>query len=281
MTRRPIRLVPLAIGVSAALGAQTVLAQEAAPPALPPLPPVAAPPPPPPQPNRAERTPAPSTAEVRFESSEPGLQVFAPSSAAPVPQLVGYPSGGWYGQAAFAPLYSRVCSAPCTAQLPVGVHRLAVAKAGSPPVAASEAISIDGPAVVHADYVDRTGLRAAGWIIGLGGTIGGVVMISVATVDQHTACYADGFCYSYGRGEGGLVAGGIALIVGSAIAGSILATRRDEAHLVVTPLSLSPVGTARESPGDRGGAAAGATGPSSAPSGRFASAQGAAVGLQF
>jgi len=280
MTRRPNRLVSLAVGASAVLSAQTVHAQEAAPPPLPPLPPAATPPPPPSQPPGAERRPAPATAEVRFESGKPGLQVLVPTGAAPVPQPVAYPYGGWYAQA-FAPIYSRLCSAPCTAQLPVGMYRLAVAKPGGPPVAAPDPISIGGPSVVHADYVDRSGLRAAGWVIGLGGTIGGVVMISVATVDYHTICYGDGFCYSYGRVEGGLVAGGIGLIVGSAIAGSILATRRDEAHLVVTPLSLLPVGLAHESPGDPGGCSSAATACFGVPPSPFASAQGAAVGLRF
>jgi hypothetical protein len=97
---------------------------------------------------------------------------------------------------------------------------------------------------VRGYYADRSGLRAAGWIIGIAGLVGGIVMI-VASADGPEVCDVYGNCER--QVDGALLAGGIGVIVATGIVGSVLAFQRDTAHITVEPLS-SPVGIRRESP---------------------------------
>jgi len=178
----------------------------------------------------------------------------------------GWYSRGWYEQVGWAPVYSPVCNAPCVTRLAPGGYRLALAKYGGPAVPSSEPVVIDGPSTIHAHYVDRGGLRAAGWVLSIAGTIGGVVMI-IASENSQNICDTFGNCYTHDSINGPLLAGGIGVILVSGIVGTVLAFQRDEAHITVEPLRLPVVGALKESPL----AAIGAEAPP----------QGAALSLRF
>jgi hypothetical protein len=91
-------------------------------------------------------------------------------------------------------------------------------------------------------------VRTAGAVIGLAGIVGGTVMV-VESIGSEQVCNADGSgCYETGHTNGGLLIGGIGVMVGSIIVGSILATQPDEARIAVVPLRLGLASTVRESP---------------------------------
>jgi hypothetical protein len=246
MTRAQRLFAPLAIVAGTALPLEQAFAQEPAPPlpamaGAPSLPP----PPPPPSPGPPGPPTAPPRADVRFDASEPGLRVLALGGEVPVSRVVGYRYGWWVEQG-YAPVYSPICSPPCSARLVPSEYRLALAKNAGGAVPASEIVSIAGPSSVHAEYVDRSGLRVAGWVVGVVGTVAGAIMIGASSRGRELVCDSDGNCFSRETFDGGWLAGGIVLVVGSVVTGSILISRRDEAHVTVEPLTLPSVGAAHE-----------------------------------
>ena len=150
----------------------------------------------------------------------------------------GYYGYGWWGtHRDIARSYTPVCTGPCSARFAPGAYDLALAKGGR--IARSpERIMITRPSVVKGEYLDRSGVRLAGILIGVGGIIGGTVMM-VVSVHSDYVCDSNGFCFYHQDVDGPLLAGGIALAVGSAIAGSVMAWQRDEAVFTVLPLHLS------------------------------------------
>jgi hypothetical protein len=164
-------------------------------------------------------------------------------------------------------VYSSICREPCSAHLVPGQYQLALAKEGGGAVPVAEPVMIGGPSSVHAEYVDRTGLRIAGWVIGIAGSVTGAILIAVSSRGSEVVCDSNDDCFRQQRYDGGLLAGGIIVVVASVITGSILVSRRDEAHVTVEPLTLPSVGTTHEAP--------------IAALGAMAPVQGAALALHF
>jgi hypothetical protein len=172
---------------------------------------------------------------------------------------------------AYAPVYSPICEEPCAARLVPGEYQLAVAKEGGRPIPVREPVAISGPSSVRTHYMDRSALRAAGWVTAVAGTIGGAIMIGLSARGQEFECDSingsNTTCFRREVFNGGLLGGGIAIVVGAAVAGSILASQRDEAHVTIEPLTAPSFGSRRESP--------------IAAVNRLAPVQGAAVGVKF
>lgn len=137
------------------------------------------------------------------------------------------------------PLYSSVCDGPCTTRIGLGAHWLALAKPGQPAIAASEPVVLEGPAALRGTYTDRSGLRAAGWALFLGGTLAGAAML---VASAHPDCNPGG-CL-----DDGWLFGGIGTIAASTAVGLVLAMQRDQVHFSIEPLRLAPTGAMRERP---------------------------------
>jgi hypothetical protein len=233
------------------LSLPTSIVDAEAQPSLPPSPPPPDRPPPLPGEPPAPRFEVAGTFEpVRFEL-DPRLRVMSLRGAVPVVGVVGFRRRWWY-EAGFAPAYSPVCSGPCVTRLTRGEYRLALARYGGPPVPAPELVTIDRPVTVHGYYTDRSGVRAVGWTVAVAGAVAGVVTIAASTGSEEV-CDTDGFCFSRATVNGPVLAGGIGVLVVSALVGAVLAFRHDEAHFTVEPLTLSRteppnVPTARASP---------------------------------
>ncbi|HTQ02813.1 MAG TPA: hypothetical protein VMI54_03110 [Polyangiaceae bacterium] len=213
-----------------------------------PAPPMEPPPngPPPPRFRSAPRT---APVEVEFAPDEPDLELHSMTGAEPF-EVVRYRRhfwGGYYGVGyGWAPVYSPVCGQACRTEFVPGRYRLALSKGGGSVVPVWAPTIIRGPSVLRASYTDHSGLRTAGWVVGLLGLVGGVAMI-VSSVHGREECDAAGYCFDHDTTDGGLLAGGIVVIVASGIVGSVLVAQHDEAFVTVEPLRLSNYGRARES----------------------------------
>ena len=184
------------------------------------------------------RTPPPASVaeDIRFEPVTPGTSLLILQQEMPVYGWGYYHYGFWGPYRGIARSYTPVCNGPCTARFAPGAYDLALSKGGR--VARSpERVLITRPSVVRGEYVDRSGVRLAGLIIGIGGLIGGTVMM-VESVHRNDVCDGN-YCYYHDDVDGALLAGGIALAIGSAIAGSIMAWQRDEAVFTILPMRLS------------------------------------------
>jgi len=213
------------------------------------------PPPPPNGPPRAPHealVPAQSTADVRFEPDDPNLRLMTLSGVMPY-QEVAYVRRGWwrprryyYGFGAEA-VYAPLCEGPCNLRLSRGPYHLALARPGGPVLPVQGYQVISGPSTIHAHYVDRSGQRTAGYVVGVVGGIAGIVMI-FESFDSHSVCDAYGDCYTHSDVNGALFAGGLGVFIGSAIVSSILIFQHDEASLAITPLRLASLGARRDVP---------------------------------
>ena len=181
---------------------------------------------------------------VRFDSDAPGVQLLVHAGVVPFERHYwGYHYGGWYHRG-YAPVYSPVCEGPCAVPMPPGHYRFALAKDGGPLVPIDFPVLIRGPAEIRGHYVDRSGTRTAGVLVGIGGTLAGVVMLA-ASEGHERVCDNFGACYQRSTTDGTLVAGGIGVLLGSIIVGAVLVSQRDEATISVRPLVMGALGESR------------------------------------
>jgi hypothetical protein len=169
--------------------------------------------------------------EVRFEPDEPDITLFRLSATVPVERPFSPDYDRWYA------FYSPVCHGSCSTRLEPGAYSLALARGGHI-VPVRGPVILGGPATLHGEYIDRGALRTAGLVIGVAGTVGGFVMV-VAAANNGAVCDFNGICVTRGTTDGGLLAAGVALLVASVVAGSILTFQHDDARITVEPLVLS------------------------------------------
>ena len=206
---------------------------------------------PPPPPTRGRGRAGAGGTEVRFEPDEPDLQLYSMSGGVPFERIRRYHRGWWGGGYSvgygWAPEYSPVCDQACATRFSPGPYHLALSKNGGRVVPVYGPAVITGPSLIRGSYSDRSGVRAAGWIIGIGGLVGGIVMIAVSASDDTTCDPGDGFCHHHETVNAPLLVGGIGVLIVTGIVGGVLASQRDEAHISVEPLRLSSYGGLRES----------------------------------
>ena len=114
--------------------------------------------------------------DVRFEGSEPGLELWhRTSSVAMVPVRAGRGIGTQR-----VLLYEPLCaSIPCTVGLALGPHSLGLSQPGGP-VIETEQLNVGGPATVTAAYHDNTLMRTLGVITDLVAGAGGGALFAAA-----------------------------------------------------------------------------------------------------
>ncbi|MGO9713633.1 MAG: hypothetical protein ACLQBL_32560, partial [Polyangiaceae bacterium] len=209
------------------------------PPAPPPAPPEYAPPS---SPSAARLAPGPMT-QVRFEPADPDIALMMQTGELPYRRVHRF-HRAWYVERGFTPAYSPICDTPCTTEITPGAYHLALSKDGGTarPVGT---VVLNAPSTIRATYEDHSAIRTLGALLVVGGIIGGVTMIVVSVVDQSCSS-SDGSCSD--SVDGPMLAGGIAVIVGGAVLGGILASQHDVANISVTPLTLPTVGALKESP---------------------------------
>ncbi|RME28500.1 MAG: hypothetical protein D6806_02780 [Deltaproteobacteria bacterium] len=115
--------------------------------------------------------------------------------------------------------YTRICSAPCEAEIPRGRYRLGVSM-GDTTVEAGE-VDINGPLTIEGQYKDNSRIRAAGWITFLLTLAAGTAM-AAASVD------------SEGNLDSGLLGAGTAIMLGGGVAGVAMVLWPDDGELKVS-----------------------------------------------
>jgi hypothetical protein len=177
---------------------------------------------------------------VEFIPNDPTVSLLTQSGVVPVGYGV-YEYGWWgYGPYRFypgyAPVFTPICKGPCTALMEPGTYELALEKNGR--VTRAAPTRIPGNAKLHGNYVDHSGTRTAGVVIGLVGTVGGIVMM-IASYHRHVDCDINGLCVDHHTVNDGLFIGGLGTLIGSVIVGTILSSVHDRAEITVAPLRVS------------------------------------------
>lgn len=193
------------------------------------------------QPRRAPAPePQPPASKVEFVPSDPSVSLLTQSGVTPV--AYGVYEYDWWGYGwprvyrGYTPVYTSMCRGRCTVSMEAGTYELALEKNGR--VVPVSPTTIRGDARLNGNFVDRSGTRTTGVVIGVAGTVGGIVMM-IAAYHSHFDCDPAGVCVQHSTLNDGLFAAGLGTLIGSLITGSILGSVRDRAELTITPLRLS------------------------------------------
>jgi hypothetical protein len=136
--------------------------------------------------------------------------------------------------------YAIVCTAPCDAQLPSGLQRLALSQHGDHTVEADDPIDLRSSSTMYVHYDSRAAVRAVGYVIAAASAITGIVLIftsidfSCSQAQQNA-----GQCSVVNTTP--LIAGLAVIIVGG-IVGGVMAGISDHATIQLVPtMSSSPL----------------------------------------
>jgi hypothetical protein len=142
---------------------------------------------------------------------------------------IGYGAAPYYGEMVTR-AYQPICETPCDATLLSGRHRMALSLDGGKPVNVSQPIDLTVDSVVEGRYVDKRRIRRAGWATFVAGSIAGMALMFASIDYRYDPLINDQIRYRP------MLYTGVGLFVGSIIAGSVMASRDDEAHVDVHPV---------------------------------------------
>jgi hypothetical protein len=131
--------------------------------------------------------------------------------------------------------YTRLCTAPCSIDVPVGYHRFGLSRPDSSRIArGDEDVDVHDGATVSGTYVDRSGWRALGWVFAIGSMPAGLAMeLASIYVGQHLSCVSATDCATVTTPNSALIAGGLVTMAAGLVTGIVLITRRDYATFVI------------------------------------------------
>lgn len=130
-------------------------------------------------------------------------------------------SRGW-------PTYAEICTAPCEVSVATGSYTLALSRGTGAPVATDHRIVVNGPAIIRGKYVSHRSLRKAGWVVGIGGLLGGLIVSSVGSEMRDPLGQDGGFDLALG-----LELGGAVMALAGPGAGLWMLLQKDEAIIEV------------------------------------------------
>lgn len=142
-------------------------------------------------------------------------------------ELAGrYDSVGWGsagGQSAQVRVqgaaYEAICSAPCTFTAPPGTLNLAIGQKKGSPVELENLVTVDADGELVGKYTDNSGIRWAGWGIGIGGGLGGGGLLVAGLIQDD------------GGVDWALAGSGIGVSVASLVAAWVMTSIGDEAEV--------------------------------------------------
>jgi hypothetical protein len=142
---------------------------------------------------------------------------------------VGYGVAPYYGEVV-TKAYQPICETPCNATLLSGRHRLALSLQGGKPVDVAQPVDLTADSIVEGRYVDKSRMRKAGWATFVAGSITGMALMFASVNYRYDPFYGSQIRYPP------MFYTGVGLFVSSIIAGAVLASQDDEAHVNVYPV---------------------------------------------
>jgi hypothetical protein len=126
--------------------------------------------------------------------------------------------------------YEEVCTSSCTISVPAGTYNLSLTLDGKMPGSVPVPIPA-GASNLEATFESRSGTRAGGWALMVASPVVAYAILM-------------GFKTAHGgqAARGGEVVLGIGVGVGTLVTGAVLATRRDRATFVISPVGVGEAG---------------------------------------
>jgi hypothetical protein len=123
--------------------------------------------------------------------------------------------------------FSEVCTVPCSTKLQRQSYTFGLSDGDGRPVLAENAVQVDRPLALNGKFQSYAGLRVAGWIVVIGGALAGTALIMSSSND----CDAlDDTCEPI---DSGMLWGGVAVGLGGAVIGVVMAMKKDESDVQV------------------------------------------------
>jgi hypothetical protein len=164
---------------------------------------------------------------IKFVSSEPKLTLHLKTHSAVLARTSGRVAVRGY---------DRICTSPCEASLPSGTHEFGVSPEGGDPVEVDKSVTLESASKLEAKYESKSGVRTIGWVLAIGGSIGGTILILTASGSEENC--SSGSCIDMPQVNtdqlyAGLGIAGAGLIIG----GALILFSTDSAELKLTPLA--------------------------------------------
>jgi hypothetical protein len=139
--------------------------------------------------------------------------------------------------------YALVCNAPCDAQLPKGVHRMALSLGSGRAVETDKSVTLEGPSTIRAHYDSRSGTRAGGWVLFGLSMAAGLGLFAAGELHTTQNCFGNSFNgTTYGGGcantpapDQGQVAAGLAIAIVGPLLSLALILQHDQAQIEIVP----------------------------------------------
>ncbi len=151
---------------------------------------------------------------VHLRGERPGVDFYRVDHADAAPATVGVRTV-WLQEK-----FRELCTAPCDVELEPGRHRFALALDDGNPVLANPMLDVADSTTVTGGWIDRSGERTAGGVLGLTGLVLPAMGIPLAV---------DGLSRNNGLTEGGIGFGVIGLSVVLMVVGMVLGFHQDSA----------------------------------------------------
>jgi hypothetical protein len=167
--------------------------------------------------------------------------------------------------------YSRLCTAPCSIDVPTGYQRFGLSRPDNRKIAPGEQdVDVRDGAAVRGTYVDHSWMRVLGWVLAIGGPAAGVgMMVGSVFVGEHLVCLATppgsaspSDCHTESTPKLGLILGGVLVAAVSIPIGVVLITQKDSAMFEIesgTAVAPLPAWATRRSEATSAGAVPGLT----------------------
>jgi hypothetical protein len=127
--------------------------------------------------------------------------------------------------------YQEVCTSSCTISLPAGTYNLSLTLDGKQMPGSVPVPIPAGASNLEATFESRSATRAAGWALMVASPVVAYAILM-------------GFKTAHGgqAARGGEVVLGLGVGVGTLVTGAVLATRRDRATFVISPVGVAEAG---------------------------------------
>jgi len=166
--------------------------------------------------------------EVEFTSTPSGATFYERADVV----TVSGPRGPSFGYS-----YRTICTAPCRAAVAPGAHAFALGYKGSEPHEASSQTIDAENTHVYGNYVNRSGVRTAGFVtLGVGAATS-LAVFTVGAAQGQNVCQGNAPCQHVPGPDGSTFGAAIGVLLVSAVVGFALAAQPDQVKVSLQPFT--------------------------------------------
>jgi hypothetical protein len=154
------------------------------------------------------------TVSIDVQAEEPGLTLYVVRG-----QQISYGYVGGQAATAVGYQFESLCTAPCQVNLAPSDYHFAIGRGVNTPLPLDNRVRITAPSRVDLDYKSRRAVRIIGFVLGMGGSLGGLGLFVKGLTDESKPT---------------MITGGV-IMGGSLVVGLVMSMIGDKNSLELTP----------------------------------------------